>query len=611
MTNLDPRRAATDVPPSASVSRLTGTWSAVTGGTRGTRAVLGAGLLGGVATTSGIALTATSGWLIVRASERPPILLLLTAIVAVRTFGMARPVFRYWERLRSHDVALADLADRRTTAYQRLIPLTPARLGRRGRADLLTGVVDDLNDVVDAQVRATVPVLSTLVASVLATIVAAVFLPSAGVVVAAMAIATMSVFALGWRLETRSQGTLLAARAEVARVTALVAGNATELQAIGAHGRAQAWLVAAHSDLRTATGRQSHGRAVAAGLLLILTAAGAIAMVVAILPEVGATVSTPVAALLVLMPIALGEAYSTLPDAMRALARSRASAVRLQVMFDQEPAVRASTMAPLETRPGSMPATRPDTDGDTHDSDRHDADTHESDTHGPDQDADTLGRMPPLITMAGLTAAWSGTAPQVGPLDLRVQPGERIAITGPNGSGKSTLLAVLARQLDPTGGDYRLDGHDIREVELADTRAGFAVLDDEPHLFASTLRANLKLSQPDAADPELVGALDRAGLGPWFADLTQGLDTLIGAGGRGLSGGERARLGLARGLVSQRPVLLLDEPVAHLDHATAEAVLGDLTRSTTGQSVIMVSHRPDGLAGFDRVIDLSQPACCP
>ena len=192
------------------------------GGVRTVRAALGAGSLGGIATTSGIALTATSGWLIVRASERPPILLLLTAIVAVRTFGMARPVFRYWERLRSHDVALADLADRRTRAYERLIPLTPARLGRRGRADLLTGIVDDLSDVVDAQVRVTVPVLSAIIAGALAAIVATAILPLAGLVIAAMATATGAIFALGWRLESHSQQTLLAARAEVARVTALV-----------------------------------------------------------------------------------------------------------------------------------------------------------------------------------------------------------------------------------------------------------------------------------------------------------------------------------------------------------------------------------------------------
>jgi thiol reductant ABC exporter CydC subunit len=534
------------------------------------RAILGAGLLGGIATASGIALTATSGWLIVRASERPVILTLLTAIVAVRTFGIARPVFRYWERLRSHDVALADLAERRTSTYERLIPLTPARLGRRGRADLLTGVVDDLNDVVDAQVRVTVPVLSGLIASVLAAIVAALLAPLAGLVVTVMAMATSVVFALGWRLETRSQQTLLAARAEVARVTALVAGNASELHAIGAGGRAQHWLVTAHADLCRAARQQSYGRAVAAGLLLLLTAAGTIAMTAAILPGVGTTISTPVAALLVLTPIALGDAFATLPDAMRALARSQASAVRLGVMLDQQPAVRAAAV-PANTLSDPRPAA-----------------------------------MPSLVSVTDLTAAWSGAAPQLGPLDLRIEPGQRLAITGPNGCGKSTLLSVLARQLDPSGGDYRMGDHDALELDLGQVRQAFAVLDDEPHLFASTLRANLELARPGASDPQLVEALGRAGLGQWFADLAQGLDTVIGAGGRGVSGGERARLGLARCLVSRRPVLLLDEPVAHLDHTTAEAVMGDLTRSTTEQSVVMVSHRPDGLAGFDRVVDLSE-----
>jgi len=554
-------------------------------------------MLGGIATASGIALTATSGWLIVRASERPPILLLLTAIVAVRTFGMARPVFRYWERLRSHDVALADLADRRTTAYERLIPLTPARLGRRGRADILTGVVDDLSDVVDAQVRVTVPVLSALIASVLAAIVAAVLSPMAGLVIAAMAAIAAAVFALGWGLETRSQQTLLAARAEVARVTALVAGNAGELQAIGAKDRALSWLATAHADLRRAAGRQSHGRAVAAGLLLLLTGAGTVAMTAASVPGVGTTISTPIAALLVLTPIALGDAISTLPDAMRALARSQASAVRLRAMIDQQPAVRAIGTIPRKT-PAEKPFDPPSGKrADTPSGKR--ADTPSG------KRADAPSGRPPLISLAELTAAWSGTAPQVGPLVLQVEPGQRLAITGPNGCGKSTLLAVLARQLDPSGGDYRLGDHDVLELDLGTVRQVFAVLDDEPHLFASTLRANLELARPGAADPELVDALDRAGLGQWFADLAQGLETVIGAGGRGVSGGERARLGLARCLVSKRPVLLLDEPVAHLDHTTAEAVLGDLARSTSGQSVVMVSHRPDGLAGFDRVIDLS------
>jgi thiol reductant ABC exporter CydC subunit len=534
------------------------------------RSTVVAGLLGGIATTSGIALTATSGWLIVRASEHPGILMLLTAIVAVRAFGMARPVFRYWERLRSHDVALADLADRRTKAYERLIPLTPARLGRRGRADLLTGVVDDLTDVVDAQVRVTVPVLSAIVAAAATTIVLAVLAPLAALVIATMSILTVPILVLGWHLETRSQQTLLAARAELSRVTALVSGNAGELQAIGAGDRAQTWLTIAHADLCRAAERQSRGRAIATGLLHLLTAAGAIAMTAVVLPGAGTTISTPVAALLVLTPIALGDAFSTLPDAVRALARSQASAVRLAALLDQRSAVAATGVQRLETPAG----------------------------------------MPPRICVSALTAAWSGTAPevgrpQVGPLDLQIQPGTRLAITGPNGCGKSTLLAVLARALDPAAGSYLLGEQDALSLELTQARSTFAVLDDEPHLFASTLRANLGLARPGSADPDLLEALDRAGLAPWFGELEQGLDTVIGAGGRGVSGGERARLGLARALLSRRPVLLLDEPVAHLDHATAEAVMGDLTGSAKGQSVIMVSHRRDCLAGFDRVIDLS------
>jgi ATP-binding cassette subfamily C protein CydC len=558
MTTPHSQETPDAVGPEIRAARTTGTTGA-------TRAIVGAGLLGGIATTSGIALTATSGWLIVRASERPAILLLLTAIVAVRAFGMARPAFRYWERLHSHDSALADLADRRTSTYERLIPLTPARLGRRGRADLLTGVVDDLSDVVDAQVRFTVPVLSVLVASAVTTVVLAILCPVAGMVVAAMATLTAPILILGWRLETDSQQTLLRARAELSRVTALVSGNAGELRAIGARDQAQKWLVTAHADLRQAAGRQSRGRAMAAGLLLLLTAAGAVAMTIAILPGVGRTLSTPVAALLVLTPIALGDAFSTLPEAARALARSQASARRLRMLLDQQPAVCTTGIQPLETPAGT----------------------------------------PPRISVSALTAAWAGITPQVGPLDLQIEPGTRLAITGPNGCGKSTLLAVLARTLDPDRGSYHLGGQDAVTLELGQSRTMFAVLDDEPHLFASTVRANLALARPGSADSDLIESLDRAGLATWFTELSQGLSTIIGAGGRGLSGGERARLGLARALLSERPVLLLDEPVAHLDHATADAVMDDVTRSATGQSVIMVSHRRDGLTGFDRVIDLS------
>jgi ABC-type transport system involved in cytochrome bd biosynthesis fused ATPase/permease subunit len=249
---------------------------------------------------------------------------------------------------------------------------------------------------------------------------------------------------------------------------------------------------------------------------------------------------------------------------MSARARSLAAAERLQALLEQEPAVRDSGDWPVPTADGAVPALR----------------------------------------LHRVTAAWVGERQQLGPLDLDLEPGEHVAVVGPNGSGKSTLLALLARALDPRSGRYELDGDDVRGLDLEQTRALFAVVDDTPHVFASSLRENLRLARPGCGDDEIGAALLDAGLGHWLAGLPEGLDTVLGAGGRGVSGGERARLGIARALLSGRPVLLLDEPVAHLDHPTAEAVVGDLLDASRGRTVVMVSHRLDGLDGFDRVVDL-------
>jgi thiol reductant ABC exporter CydC subunit len=525
------------------------------------------GLLGGIATAAGMALTATSGWLIVRAAERPVILTLLTAIVAVRAFGMARPVFRYWERLASHDAALASLADRRTAAYEALIPLTPARLGRRRRSDVLTGVVDDLTDEVDAQVRVTVPVISTLVAGgIVIALTAVIALPAAAVLLAlAAVVAGICVVAL--RLETHSLTDLLDARAEVTRVSELTTGQAHELRAVGGWDTALAWLEAAQSDLARASRRLSIGRAISsAGFLLAV--GGAVVAITLIVADLD--VSTPVKALLVLTPVAVSEAITPLVDAMRALARAQGSAARISELLGLRPAV--------EDRAGSAGS-------------------------GPRLTTDR----PPQIELVAVTASWTGQHTDVGPVDLQLEPGARVALVGRNGSGKSTLLAVIARHIDPSGGRCLWDGHDVTTLPLDDVRARVALVDDEPHVFATTLRHNLLLAAPSATDDDIDDALDRAGLSALVATLPDGLATLIGAGGRGLSGGERARLGIARALLSGRPVVLLDEPVAHLDPPTAVAVLDDLMRAEqadAARTIVMVTHRPEGLELFDRVITL-------
>ncbi|WP_020143756.1 thiol reductant ABC exporter subunit CydC [Terracoccus sp. 273MFTsu3.1] len=550
------------------------------------------GLLGGIATASGMALTATSGWLIVRASQQPVILTLLTAIVAVRAFGMARPVFRYWERLTSHDAALEMLAERRTSAYEALVPLTPARLGRRRRSDVLTGVVDDLTDVVDAQVRVTVPVISTAVAGGIAIALTLVLSRPVGLVMLALGVAVCLISTLAAHLESRSLPELLAARAEVTRVSELMASQSGELRAVGGWATALGWLDEAHASLDRATRRISLGRAAAAALFLVVV--GAAVAATAVIAQ-GLAVSTPVKALLVLTPVAVSEAITPLVDATRALARARGSAHRIDALLDLTPAVADEPRLAAAAEPGQAP----------------------DDTPGTRPGQTAYARCD--VTTRALTASWTGEHTDLASTDLDVPAGSRIAVTGPNGSGKSTLLAVLARHLDPSGGTYRLGGTDVLGQPLEETRARIAVVDDETHVFATSLRNNLTLARPEADDADVERALRAAGLTTLLESLPDGLDTTLGSTGRGLSGGERARLGIARAHVSGRPVVLLDEPVAHLDPPTARAVVEDLTRlgsapGTTGvagtasaQTIIMVTHRDDGADLFDRVLEVRRP----
>lgn len=523
-----------------------------------TSGLLVAGLLGGVATASGIALTTTSGWLIVRADQGPQIMLLLTAIVAVRTFGLARPVFRYWERLRSHDAALGDLAAARTGTYAALIPLTPARLGSRGRADVLTGVVDDLEDVVEASVRVAVPAIAALIAGVGAAALTALVDPRVGLVLAAMLLAVAAVAVIADRLESRSQAAALEDRAEVARVAQLTAAHADELRSIGGTATVAEWLRAAHDRLHGSIVRQSRGRSISAAAVLVITGAATLASAGL---AVTSDAATPVRALLVLAPVATGEALGVLTEATRALARARACAERLDALLDQAPAV-ADPGVPESFRAEGAP----------------------------------------VLVMDQLTAGWRPGRTDIGPTDLTVATGERLAITGPNGSGKSTLLAVLARHLDPTSGTYSVAGTDVTDLRPAEVRELFAIVDDEPHVLSGTLRVNLSLAAPEADDEALTDSLRRAGLGPWLSGLPDGLDSRLGTGGLGISGGERTRLAIARAIASGRPIILLDEPVAHLDHPTAEAVISDLLQHAGARSVIMVTHHGVGLDRMDRVI---------
>lgn len=528
----------------------------------------GAAVLGGLATASGIALTSTSGWLIVAASHRPQILTLLAAIVAVRAFGMARPVLRYAERLRSHDAALALLARERVRTYDALIPLTPARLGAGSRGQVLTSAVEDLEDDAYAQVRVVVPLLGAAIAGVLTVLASALWSYAAA---GLLAVDLLAQAVVGWLVlhrETQAQQRWLAARAQVGRIATLTAGNADELAAIGAHDALGARLDAAHAELAAANRARARTRAV--GLLGagLVTGAVTAAMVAHAEKLVAAGLPGAIGALLVLTPVALVDAVSPIPDAMGSWARSRAARERIARLTGRRPPLGAHGELTLSGRGEA-----------------------------------------PYVQLDDVTAGWADDAPTVvGPVSADLPAGARLALTGPNGSGKSTVLALLATHLDPAAGTVRWDGTDSRDLAVEATRAAVAMLDDEPHVFASTLRENLRLARPEATDADLIGALRRAGLGGWFEALPDGLDTRLGMAARGLSGGERARLGLARALLSDRPVLLLDEPVAHLDHATGVAVLADLLAGARAdQSIVMVSHRDDIPDAFTDELRLLAP----
>ena len=555
--------------------------------------VRSAAVVGGLASACGIALTATAGWLIVAASHRPVILTLLAVIVAVRTFGIARPVLRYLERVRSHDGALDLLARRRVTTYRALVPLTPARLGRRARSDVLTAAVADLEDLVYAQVRVVVPVLGAAVAGALAVLVLALVVPLGALVLAAVLVAHAAVAALGRRLETDTQRVWLAARARVAGATTLATGYAGQLAAIGAGPTVVGWVEQAQDELRRATRRLSTARAVTVGLGHLVTGLGTVAAAYAASRASAWGLTDTVAAVLVLSPLAVGDALVGLPDAMSAWARARGSRSRLLDLLDQPPAVAASA-PPDVAEPDVTPPI----------------------LAGPDGGGATPGTATvPRIELRGVSARWwpdapdgATTRPDLPPSTLTIEPGQHLVLVGANGAGKSTLLAVLARALDPAQGQYLLDGRDVTALGLEQVRAILAIVEDDPHVFATSLRENVRLARPGASDEAIAEALAAAGLSAWSAGLAQGLDTMLGAGGRGVSGGERARLALARAHLSGRPVVLLDEPVAHLDHATALAVLADIRAGFSGRTVVLVSHRPDGVDSFDRVVDVSDLA---
>jgi ATP-binding cassette subfamily C protein CydCD len=364
---------------------------------------------------------------------------------------------------------------------------------------------------------------------------------------------------------------VLAHRAALGTRVEEVAHGVRELEQWGATARALAAVRAESADLARAVRRSS--RTVAAATALTSAVAGLGVVAVAALVDPASTTPARLA-LLLLVPLALADVTGPLADAGALSVRARAARERLDRLAATEPAVVDPAVA--EPAPAAYD-----------------------------------------VAMHRVGLGWDGH-PVLALDHLGLRPGEHVGITGPSGSGKSTLAATLVRFIDPVTGEVLLGGTDLRRLALDDVRRRVGLVDDDPHVFASSVAENVRLARPGSSDEEVRAALGRACLGPWVDALPDGIHTHVGDGRREVSGGERARLALARALLADPPVLVLDEPTAHLDGPTARAVAGQMlgAASRAGRSIVWITHGSVGLDAMDRVVRLdavgragvSQPA---
>ena len=521
-----------------------------------------AALFGVIAAASTVALLGTSGWLISYAAELPPVLSLSVAAVMVRSFALSRSVFRYLERLVGHDAAFRGLTELRVRIYDRLERLAPAGLMRFGRGDLLARLVADVDAALDLPLRVVLPWVQAALVSAATVAFLAWLVPGAGLALGVVLVIGLVV--VPWlvaRLATRTERRLAPTRGALSASVVTSLDGAADLLAFGAVDAALADIDRRDAQLTAVARRESAGLGLGAGLSTALQGAAVVACLVAAIPVVTEGRIGPAwLAVAALLPLAVYDIVATLPASALAYQRVRGSAARLNEVLDSPDPV-----------------------------------------HDP-RDPVPLPHPPTPLACRGLVAAWTDE-PVLRGIDLDVSSGERVAIVGPSGAGKSTLAMVVMRFLGYDG-DVSLDGRQLREIDGDAVREEVGLLTQDAHVFDTTVRENLHLGDRHASDDELRAVLARVGLAGWLTHLPRGLDADLGPHGASISGGERQRLALARLLLAERSLLVLDEPTEHLDPLAADELTDDLLAVTAGRSTLLITHRLRGLDRVDRIVVL-------
>jgi ATP-binding cassette subfamily C protein CydC len=515
---------------------------------------------------SAVALLAVSAWLIVRASEQPPVLYLSFAVVGVRFFAISRATFRYLERLTGHDAALRQLASTRADLVRRLVPLAPDGLARTRRGSVLGALVDDVDELQNLPLRVVQPLVSSaLVALGAVVLVAVVWWPAALTLLACLALAAAVATLWGWMSGARAEREIAPLRARLADAVVDHLGSLDVLSAFGAEAQSRERIARADDDLRRAVVRRSGAQAGTTALVSLLAGAASIAAVMVSAPAAASgSLAGPALAVAVLVPMAVFEVFAAVPMAAAAWRQVRSSAARIAESLPATP--------PDELAPETVAATG---------------------------EAPALGEG---LRLTDASVRWPGAAtPALHEVDLAVRPGERVLVMGSSGAGKSTLAHALVRFLETEGG-YDIGGRSVHDVSPDDVRLTVGLCEQHPMLFDEDIRQNLLFARDTATDADLEAALERVGLGEWLRDRG-GLGARVGERGGLVSGGQAQRIALARALLRGFPVLVLDEPTAGVDPAASDRLLADLLGAVReDQAVVLITHVPVPDALVDRVV---------
>lgn len=500
-------------------------------------------LLGMLAQLAAVGLMAVSAWLLSKAAEHPPVLYLMTTIVAVRALGIGRGVLRYRERLAGHDVALRLQSRLRLRTFASLA----AGAGNQRRGELLSRLITDIDAVQDLIVRVIVPIASAAMVIIAAAAVITAISPAAGMLLLAGSL--IGSVLLPWltsRLSAQASRVRAPLRAALAEEIAVIARSRLDLVAYGADADAADQLAAIDRRLAAAERRSAMVSGLATGAQWLVTGAVIICSLLVGASAVARGELDPVLlAVLALTPLALHEVVAGLPAAAQTAQRCRSALDRVRelIMTDRAPAA------------GSTGIVRRDRSA------------------------------APLIDAEALAVGWTGGPPLLEQLTFAVGSGDRVALVGPSGIGKSTVAATLMGDVAARSGRVRLDG-----------RVGY--LAQDAHVFDTTVAENVRIGRRDASDAVIRRALEEVGL----ASLP--LDRQVGEFGGALSGGEARRLALARLLVADSTVLIVDEPTEHLDAETADGIIELMITIRPAAAVLAITHDPALIARCDRVVEL-------